>query len=112
MNTKHIPHRWYPVEVLVKSDAPNVFHVSFYCETQPSGLLEARKHANLAAAAPELLEAQTMGEQLNTPEFLDWLADRLIHVYHESPNIDFVLSLRARAEAGRKALSLALTGKL
>jgi hypothetical protein len=26
--------------------------------------------------------------------FLDWLADRLVHVYGESPNVDFVLRLR------------------
>lgn len=104
---KQIPHKWYPIEVSVKSNAPHMFCVSFYAEKQPAGLLEARQHANLAAAAPELLEALTMGAQLNTPEFLDWLADRLVNVYSENPNIDFVLSLRARAEAGRKAISLA-----
>jgi hypothetical protein len=44
--------------------------------------------------------------------FLNWLADRLVHVYGESPNTDFVLrlremdslieELRTRAEAVRK----------
>lgn len=27
-------------------------------------------------------------------EFLNWLADRLVHIYHESPNVDFVMKLR------------------
>jgi hypothetical protein len=31
--------------------------------------------------------------------FLDWLADRLVHVYGESPNVDFVLKLRELAPA-------------
>lgn len=30
-------------------------------------------------------------------EFLNWLADRLVHVYGESPNVDFVLKLKAIA---------------
>lgn len=30
-------------------------------------------------------------------EFLRWMADRLVHVYKESPNVDFVLKLRAIA---------------
>ena len=31
-------------------------------------------------------------------EFLNWLADRLVHVYGESPNVDFVLKLREIAK--------------
>ena len=31
-------------------------------------------------------------------EFLDWVADRLVHVYKESENIDFVRHLRALAK--------------
>jgi hypothetical protein len=34
-------------------------------------------------------------------EFLEWLADRLVYVYKESPNVDFVLSLRKRAEQAK-----------
>lgn len=30
--------------------------------------------------------------------FLNWVADRLVHVYGESPNADFVLKLREFAE--------------
>ncbi len=35
-----------------------------------------------------------------TPDstFFHWLAERLVHVYGESPNVDFVLSLRERSE--------------
>ena len=31
-------------------------------------------------------------------EFLNWVADRLVHVYHESDNVDFVLKLRRMAK--------------
>lgn len=64
-------------------------------------------NARLIAAAPELLGAQTMGAELDTPCFLDWIADRLIDVYGESPVVDFVQSLRARATAGRAAIAKA-----
>ena len=60
------------------------------------------------AAVSDLLAAQTMGAQVNTPDFLDWVADRLVHVYGESPNVDFVLSLRYRAAAGRAAIRKAI----
>lgn len=32
-------------------------------------------------------------------EFLNWVADRLVHVYHESENVDFVLKLRELAKS-------------
>ena len=31
-------------------------------------------------------------------EFLSWVADRLVHVYKENQNVDFVLKLRKMAE--------------
>lgn len=68
---------------------------------------EHEANARLIAAAPDLLEAQTMGSQLNTPDFLDWIAARLIKVYGESPHMDFVLSLTDRAKAGRAAIAKA-----
>ena len=71
----------------------------------------ANADAILIAAAPELLASQTMGGQLNTPDFLDWIADRLVHVYGEPNGIDFVLSLRARAKAGRAAIAKATAEK-
>lgn len=64
-------------------------------------------NARLIAAAPELLEAQTMGASFNTPDFLDWIADRLVNVHGESPNVDYVLSLRDRAKLGRAAIAKA-----
>jgi hypothetical protein len=67
-------------------------------------------NARLIAAAPDLLHAQTMGSSLNTPDFLDFVADRLVNVYGESPNVDFVLSLRSRAQAGRNAIAKAENG--
>jgi hypothetical protein len=58
-------------------------------------------------AIPELIAAQTMGVQINTPDFLDWIADRLVNVHGESPNVDYVMSLRDRAKAGRDAIAKA-----
>ena len=39
------------------------------------------------------------------PDFLEWIADRLVNVYGESDNVDFVLSLRLRAKQHRAALA-------
>lgn len=61
-------------------------------------------------AVKDLLRAQTMGQSLNTPDFLDCIASRLVEVYGEPERIDFVLSLRARAAAGRAALLKATGG--
>lgn len=36
-------------------------------------------------------------------EFLNWLADRLVNVYNESPNVDFVLKLKQIADNMEKA---------
>jgi hypothetical protein len=44
---------------------------------------------------------------MDTPTFMDWLADRLVAVYGEKPSVDFVLSLRERAKAGRAAIAKA-----
>lgn len=62
----------------------------------------------LIAAAPTLVECLTMGATMQTPEFLEWLADRLVTVYGEDPGVDFVLSLRDRAGQMRAARLLAL----
>lgn len=69
---------------------------------------QAIANMHLIAAAPDLLESQTMGIQLNTPDFLDWIAERLVNVYGESPHVDFVVSLKDRASAGRAAIAKAL----
>lgn len=39
------------------------------------------------------------------PDFLAWLGDRLVHVYGESPNIDFVQACHRRAKALRGCFS-------
>lgn len=65
---------------------------------------EHKANGALFASAPELLDCLTMGQSLNTPDFLMWLADRLVNVYGENPNMDFVLSIRERANAMQAVL--------
>ena len=43
-----------------------------------------------------ILQKSDYSEQTNG-EFLNWIADRLVNVYNESPNIDFVQKLRGLA---------------
>jgi len=50
----------------------------------------------LRKARKQALEEAMAGEP-ELPEFLEWLADRLVQVYGESPNTDFVLGCRRRA---------------
>lgn len=40
------------------------------------------------------------------PEFLDWMADRLIHVYKENEFVDYVHCLRDRANQLREISKL------
>jgi len=44
-----------------------------------------------------------MGQSLDTIRFLEWIADRIVNQYGESENVDFVLSLRERTKALKKA---------
>lgn len=39
-------------------------------------------------------------------QFLHWIADRLVHVYGESENVDFVLKLRKIADDVGEATAL------
>lgn len=71
-------------------------------------LIEMKANLALMSAAPNLLESQTMGSDMTTPEMLDWVADRLISK-GDHPGNDFIISLRERAEAGRKAIAKATT---
>lgn len=108
----HTPGPWVAKELYGGNRGWVVLHEetinggSFKRRIDWSGQMD-EANARLIAAAPELLDAQTMGVEVNTPDFLDWMAERLIHVYGESPNIDFVLSLRERAKAGRAAIAKA-----
>lgn len=47
--------------------------------------------------------AMSQGATMNTPDFLTWLANRLVQVYGESEHTDFVQSLRERTAALIKA---------
>lgn len=71
-------------------------------------LIEMKANLALMSAGPNLLESQTMGADKTTPEMLDWVADRLVFK-GDDPGADFIISLRARAEAGRKAIAKATT---
>lgn len=68
---------------------------------------EAEGHANaqLISAAPDLLACQTMGASKNTPDFLDWIADRLVGVHGDDARNDFIISLRERAAASQVSIS-------
>lgn len=57
---------------------------------------------HLIEAASDLLAAHEPDRQ--GPDFLEWVADRLVTVHGESPNVDFVLCLRRRASLARAAL--------
>lgn len=47
---------------------------------------------------------------MNDEQFLSWLRDRLVNVYNESPNVDFVLRLEKiiKRESARQKLTEAL----
>lgn len=65
---------------------------------------ETRANARLIAAAPELLDAHEPDR--TGPDFLDWVADRLV-MRGDNPDADFVLCLRRRAEKARVAIAKA-----
>lgn len=71
-----------------------------------SGFL-SEANARLIAAAPELLEAHEPNGNPSGPDFLDWLADRLVHVYGESTSQDFVQALKRKASKARAAIARA-----
>lgn len=48
-------------------------------------------------------EEAVKGIQLDLPEFLEWIADRLVNVYKESPNVDFVHACRNFVDKLRQA---------
>jgi hypothetical protein len=59
----------------------------------------------LLAENDELRDAlRWTGSPTPHPEFLRWIADRLVNVHGENPNVDYVLSLRQRADAFERAL--------
>lgn len=50
---------------------------------------------------PDYIEYTGM-DQFTDSMFLDWVADRLVHVYGESPHLDYVHRLRRMAARLRK----------
>ena len=83
--------------------------LQIYAGDLTTAQLEAdREHERATAAEAErdrLRDALAPGPMLSFPDFLEWIALRLTHFHHESPNVDFVLSLQERAKAIRKALA-------
>lgn len=73
-----------------------------------SALEQGQANLKVIAAAPDLLQTLLMGQTMQTPEFLHWIADRLVYVHGEHKNADFVVSLRKRAEAMTAAINKAL----
>lgn len=63
-----------------------------------------KANASLIAASPDFYHAATTGAQVNLPDFLEWIADRLVHVHGDSPNVDFVLTCRHRAQLLRASI--------
>lgn len=66
---------------------------------------DADRH--LIAAAPYLIAACEEPTGLLMPTFLEWLTDRLVCVYGESPNTDFVIALRKKAAMEKAAIAKA-----
>ena len=44
-------------------------------------------------------KVEDFGPKGSDKSFLNWLADRLVYIYKESPNTDYVLKLKAIAAA-------------
>lgn len=40
------------------------------------------------------------------PKFLDWIADRMVNMYGESPDTHFILTLRRRAAKAKEAFEM------
>lgn len=94
-------------------DLLNTFAHESSCEEYDEKKYKEARHALVnyikVASAPNaaLVAACTEGAQVNLPDFMEWIADRLEFVYGESPNVDFVRTCRDRAKKVRVALSAA-----
>ena len=91
--TKHTPGPWTVLPGITSGDIITPMGRVASCVTLTTD-------AALIAATPALLEACEDGD-------LDWYADRLVNVYGESENVDFVLALRRKAAKERAAIKLA-----
>ena len=77
------------------SDARYVEYMDGYTLALGAWVESARQTANLNLLEAGLLAAHEPDRE--GPKFLDWVADRLVNVYGESENVDFVICLRRRA---------------
>lgn len=55
----------------------------------------------------DMYDALTQGAQLNLPDFLEWIAARLVTVHGEDRNVDYVHTLHDRAKKCRAAIAKA-----
>ena len=97
-----MPHYWHARCTCCGRTTPHVLECS-----RDNALPDIIEDWNRQTAAPDYHKACTCGAQINLPDFLDWLADRLVNVYGESPNVDFVHTCRDRAKALRAAIAKA-----
>jgi len=63
---------------------------------------ELKRIANSLERVTKLMTANALPDY-RFVELLEFVADRLVHIYHENPNVDFVLALRRRASELRKS---------
>ena len=66
----------------------------------------ADANARLIAASPDLLEAHEPNAHPSGPDFLEFIADRLV-LHGDNENADFVLALRRKASKARAAIAKA-----
>lgn len=78
----------------------------YVCRDGHPDLIVSKEDMALIAAAPDFYHAATTGAQVNLPDFLEWIAARLIRL-GDNPNADFVLTLRDRAKLLRAAIAKA-----
>jgi len=55
-------------------------------------------------AGDHLLAAHDPDANPSGPDFLEWIAARMVDVYGEDPNVDFVVALRRKAGVARAAI--------
>lgn len=81
-------------EALAMHDASELMggETEFNFKTKADGLLD------------KFVEALEPYNHPPGPEFLEWIAGRIVEVYGESSNVDFVVALRRKAELARVAL--------
>jgi len=92
-----------------QGEAPTDAQLFQYRDIMRDARNELNALTGIASSTPgsvkRLVEAVQWPQGTATPEFLQFIAHRLVNVYGESPNTDFVLSLHQRALEMRAALA-------